>query len=507
MSFLSSTFSGVLDLDPSADLIEYQESWHSRGNFRGAVAALTKQLLGLGLGEDSRIGIMMRNHPDPFAAIISAICMDAVIVSINPMLPDDKLNADLKSLALPVVAGLREDLQRTGVLDTLKAAGSAVIELEPIHKGAKLLGGFEEFDPALVRLTNPGVFVEMLSSGTTGTPKRLPLKRDAYADSFKSAMSYEKGRNVDDPPKIRSGVQIVVSPLAHIGGLWGALSSFAASRRICMLEKFTVDKWCGAIVRHRPKVAGAVPAALRMILDANVPKEDLASLVAVRTGTQPLDPAIALEFLERYDIAVLQNYGATEFSGAVAGWSLSEFHKYFKPKLGSVGRFQPGVEGRIVDEESGKELAAGDEGILELKAKQFGNDGQWLRTTDRAKIDEDGFLFILGRADNAILRGGFKVHPDEVVSVLERHPSVREAVVVGCADRRLGAVPVAAIMLKSGAPEPTEIELKNFAREHLTAYQVPVEFAVVEDVPRTPSMKPALPSVRALLEKKLEKSA
>ena len=103
MSFLSSTFSGVLDLDPSADLIEYQESWHSRGSFRGAVESLTKQLSSLGLGEDSRIGIMMRNHPDPFAAIISAICMDAVIVSINPMLPDDKLNADLEALELPVL--------------------------------------------------------------------------------------------------------------------------------------------------------------------------------------------------------------------------------------------------------------------------------------------------------------------------------------------------------------------------------------------------------------------
>ncbi len=135
-----------------------------------------------------------------------------------------------------------------------------------------------------------------------------------------------------------------------------------------------------------------------------------------------------------------------------------------------------------------------------MKAAQIGNGGEWLRTTDRAVIDEDGFLFIRGRADSAIIRGGFKVHPDDVVQVIEKHPAVREAVVVGLPDRRLGAVPVAAIMLKSGAVVPDTAELAAFARERLLPYQVPTRFLIVEDVPRTPSLKPALPQVRALFE-------
>lgn len=507
MSFLSSTFAGVLDLDGAADLIEFNDEWHKRGDFRDVVISITKLLEELGLGRDDRIGVLKRNHPDSFAAVVATICLDAVIVSINSMLPDEKLNKDLETLAAPVVIGLREDFEREGVLETLKAAGSAVIELDPILKGAQFVEGYSSCDRDRVKLSNPGIFVEMLTSGTTGTPKRIPLKRDAYTDSFKSAMSYEKGRSPDDPPKIRSGVQMVVSPLGHIGGLWGALASFAAGRRICILEKFSVDAWRSAIVRHRPKVAGAVPTALRMILDANVPKEDLSSLIAVRTGTQALDPAIALEFLERYDIAVLQNYGATEFSGAVAGWSLSEFREHFRTKMGSVGKFQPGVEGRVIDPDTDQQCPPNSEGVLELKARQFGNGGAWLRTTDRAKIDEDGFLYILGRTDNAILRGGFKVHPDQVVAVIEQHPAVREAVVVGCPDRRLGAVPVAAIMLKSDATAPSEAELKSFVREQLTAYSVPANFVFVDDVPRTPSLKPSLNAVRDLLEKKLAETA
>jgi long-chain acyl-CoA synthetase len=122
-------------------------------------------------------------------------------------------------------------------------------------------------------------------------------------------------------------------------------------------------------------------------------------------------------------------------------------------------------------------------------------------------IDEDDFLFIKGRADNAILRGGFKVHPDDVNKVLEGHPAVREAVVVGIPDRRLGAVPVAAIMLKSGVAEPGADELKAYARAHLIAYQVPVKFLFVDDVPRTPSLKPALADVRALFEDPIQATA
>ena len=267
---------------------------------------------------------------------------------------------------------------------------------------------------------------------------------------------------------------------------------------MCLVEKFSVQTWRDAVVRHRPKVASAVPAGLRMILDANLPKEDLASLTALRTGTAPLDPAITQEFLDRYDLPVLQNYGATEFAGAVAGWSLGDFRKYYKDKPGSVGRFQPGVTGHVVDPETGAELPAGVEGVLEMKAAQFGNGGAWLRTTDRAIIDEDGFLFIKGRADNAIIRGGFKVHPDDVNKVLESHPAIREAVVVGVPDRRLGSVPVAALILKAGAAAPSEAELAQFVKQHMLPYQVPVRFLVVEDVPRTNSMKPALPQVRAL---------
>jgi acyl-CoA synthetase (AMP-forming)/AMP-acid ligase II len=497
MSLFSQLLNGVLKIDPEAHAIDYQGEWYSWGQLADTIEAIRGELRKIGLGADTRIGIMVRNRPSSFAAVLMAVADDASMISINPLLPDDRLAQDIAGLALPVVIGQVSDIERPGILDAIREASSAVIELDGNLQGARLRPGFETPGPHVVR-EQPDVVVEMLSSGTTGKPKRIPLKRDAFNKSFVGAMSYEKGRKADDPAQLRPGTTILSNPMTHIGGLWGALTCIAGGRKACLLEKFSVESWRDAIVRHRPKVAGAVPAGLRMILDADIPKEDLSSLVALRTGAAPLDFSTTKEFMERYNLPVLQNYGATEFSGAVAGWTLPDFHKFWDKKIGSVGRFQPGVTARVVDQETREEKPAGEEGVLEMKSAQFGIGDEWLKTTDRAVIDEDDFLFIRGRADLAIIRGGFKVHPDDVNKYYELHPAIREAVTVGMPDRRLGAVPMTAIMLKEGAPPPSEAELVAYGKEHMMPYQVPVKFLIVADVPRTPSMKPALPQVREL---------
>jgi acyl-CoA synthetase (AMP-forming)/AMP-acid ligase II len=497
MSVFADLLNGVLAIDPAADAIDYDGRWYSWGELGGTVDAIRAALATIGLGKDTRVGVMVRNRPSPFAAVLTVVAADASMVSINPLLPDDRLAKDIAGLELPVIIGETADLERPGILDAIRAAGTAVIELPGQLAGAHVRAGFETPGPN-VRRDEPGVIIEMLSSGTTGTPKRIPLKRDAFDKSFIAALSYEKDRKEGEPAKLRPGTTILSNPMTHIGGLWGALTCIAGGRKACLLEKFSVGSWRDAIVRHRPKVAGAVPAGLRMILDANLPKEDLSSLVALRTGAAPLDHSITKEFMDRYNLPVLQNYGATEFSGAVAGWTLSDFKQFWDKKVGSVGRFQPGVSARVVDQETGVEKPTGEEGVLEMKSGQFGIGDVWLKTTDRAIIDEDGFLFIKGRADLAIIRGGFKVHPDDVNKYYEQHPAVREAVTVGVEDRRLGAVPVIALMLKAGAVPPSEAELIAFGKEHMMPYQVPTRFLIVDEVPRTPSMKPALPQVREL---------
>ena len=236
---------------------------------------------------------------------------------------------------------------------------------------------------------------------------------------------------------------------------------------------------------------------MKMVIDANVPKEDLASLRAVLSGTAPLTPELQATFQDRYGIPVLITYGATEFAGAVAGWTIHDHREFGVTKIGSVGRAHPGCELRIVDPESGVVLDIDSTGLLEVRSEQV-STREWVRTSDNARIDADGFLWIGGRADGAINRGGFKIDPAGVARVLEQHPAIREAAVVGLPDDRLGEVPVAVLELRAGVEPPSDEELLEFARENLTRYHVPAQFKIVDEMPRTPALKPSLPGLRAL---------
>jgi long-chain acyl-CoA synthetase len=139
-----------------------------------------------------------------------------------------------------------------------------------------------------------------------------------------------------------------------------------------------------------------------------------------------------------------------------------------------------------VNAETGAARPTGEIGLLEARGGQLGGDGAWVRTTDLASLDEDGFLFIHGRADDAINRGGFKIPPSVIEDALAEHPAVDESSAVGIPHPRLGEVPVVAVTLCGDA---TEDELLAFLTERLTRYQRPVDLKIVDTLPRTPSMK------------------
>lgn len=498
MALMTEKLRAIMAIDPDRTEIDFDGADYSWGQIATTVRAIESALDGMGLPEDARVGVMLRNRPGHIAAIIAVLSTDRCLVSLNPILPDDKLFADVEGLSLPVIIADATDIARSGMAEALGRAGSAVIEIGPLLNGVRVLAGRERPTADLAIKRSPGVAIEMLTSGTTGTPKRVPLSRAAFDASFAGFTRYERGREFNEQPQLRSGVTMVVNPLTHIGGIYGCIGALAAGRKIALLEKFSVDGWVSAVKRNRAKVAPAVPSAVRMLLEADVPPEDLSSLSAMISGTAPLPADLVDAFYAKYGIPICGNYGATEFAGAVAGWSIDDFRALWKDKRGAVGRVHGDVEARVVDAETGTILPHGSEGLLELKGAQLGNDMQWLRTTDRAVLDADRFLYIMGRADNAIIRGGFKVHPDDVVKALHDHPAIREAAVVGVADERLGEVPAAAIILRDGAAAPAIDTLKSFLKDRLIAYAVPVHYRFVDDFPRTPSMKPSMPGLKAL---------
>lgn len=490
----------VLALDPSAPAVEYQGVWRTWGRIAADADALQEALARHRLGAATRLGVILRNRPEIVSCILGIIRLEGCLASLNASAPDDRLASDIGAVKAPVLIAVAADWARERVRKAAEDTGALLLSLtdDPTAPVVELPSPRARAED--LRITAPGIAIEMLSSGTTGAPKRIPLTAENLRKALQGAASYEKDRRQDEPARLRGGVQIVTAPLSHIAGITAVMNNVLAGRKICLIDKFTVDAFADSVRRHRPKVAGAPPAAIRMILDADVPREDFSSLVAFRTGTAPLDPALADAFMERFGIPVLQNYGATEFAGGAAGWTLDDFRQHWKDKRGSVGRLNPGTHARTIDADTGEVLAPGESGLLEIQAPNISDGKSWVRTTDLAVVDADRFLWIKGRHDNAIIRGGFKILPDDVVRAMEQHASIREAAVVGLTDARLGQVPAAAYILKAGAAAPSEAEMREFLRDRLMPYQVPVRFLAVPELPRTSSMKANQPALRALFD-------
>ena len=289
---------------------------------------------------------------------------------------------------------------------------------------------------------------------------------------------------------------LIYYPFGNISGVTSMLPPLLKGQRIVLLDKFSLADWRQYVRQHQP-VRGSLPAAgFRMVLDAEVPKEELACFRTIGTGAAPLDPTVQRMFEERYGIPILLSYGATEFGGPVTTMTAEMIAEWGSQKRGSVGRPFGGAKLRVLDPETGEALPAGQEGLLEVMTPRIGPE--WIRTTDIVMIDEDGFIFHRGRSDGAIMRGGFKLLPEVIERALATHSSVAAASVVGLRDERLGQVPAAVVQLRPGAPQPSKEELDVYLRQQVYATHIPVAYQFVDALPRTPSLKVDLPAVRRL---------
>ncbi|BCJ67280.1 hypothetical protein GCM10009779_05030 [Polymorphospora rubra] len=490
---VSERIAQVMRIDPAADALEFKGRWVTWGRLRELGDAVQGILADFGLPPRAPIGMLMRNRPGTVAAILSLLTHEQTLVTVSSLQPDAKLAAELGKLPATVLLAHPDDWARPGVREAAAAAGCLAIAIDDTR--VEVLEPLRRDDAA--DLAKPGTAILMLTSGTTGPPKRVPLTYAGFDAGYAGAAHYESGSAA---VRLRDSVAIVMAPLVHVSGIFTLLLNVQAGRKIALLERFAVDEWLELVTEHRPKAVTLPPTALRMVMAAGVEPERLSFARSVLVGTAPISVEDQLAWEERYGIPVLVVYGATEFAGGIAGWTLDDHRRFSASKRGSVGRAHPGVELRVTDEVTAEPLDAGEVGLLEVKAPQLGRRGsQWVRTTDRARLDEDGFLWIVGRADDVIIRGGFKVSAGTVAETLKLHPAVRDAGVIGLDDPRLGQVPVAAVEVAPGKSVDEEA-LKQFARERLTPYQVPVRIHVVDSLPRTAALKVSGPLLRELLE-------
>lgn len=392
-----------------------------------AAGALREQ----GVGRGDCVALLLPNHPAFVAAFHGALRLGAVVVPVNPLLSGREQRERIADTGARIV--VEGDLAGPVYSEVAEAAGA---------------------DAAVV----------LYSSGTTGVPKRIELTHAGLRRNAEYVASDALALREDD-------VLFGSAPLAHVFAMTGCMNAAIAARAcLALVERFDPDAAVDLIEREHVTVFMGVPAMCVALLATG----RRATLRLAHVGGAPLAVDTLLAFEERFGAVVLEGYGMTEVGGMATA-----SHASRPRKPGSVGTPAAGGQLRIEGDPVG-------EVMLLSPTVMRGHDG-WLATGDIGYLDDDGYLFLVDRKKDVILRGGYSVYPRQVEEVLFSHPHVREAVVVGVPDDRVGEEVVALVIPADDACDPEQ--LQAYARERVAAYAYPRRVLLVDDFPRSASGK------------------
>ena len=447
-----------------------------------------------GVQPGDRVGIMLPNVPYFAIAYYGVLRMGAVVVPMNVLLKKREVAfycTDPGSKVLLAWHGFAEDAE-AGAAE----AGTECIIVEP--------GSFEQLladaEPAheLADVDGSDTAVILYTSGTTGTPKGAELTHDNLSRNAEVASELFEYTGDD---VIFGGL-----PMFHSFGQTCALNcGILVGATITLLPRFEAAKALEIIARDKVTVMLGVPTMYSAMLhDDSAGSADTSTLKLCGSGGAAMPVEVMRAFEAKFGCKILEGYGLSETS-PVASFN----HPDKERKPGSIGTPIKGVEMKVVDED-GKEVAQGEVGEVIIKghnvmkgywnrpdatAEMLAGDG-WFRTGDMARVDEDGYFFIVDRKKDLIIRGGYNVYPREVEEIVYEHPAVREVAIVGVPHAELGEEVGAAVALKDGA-QLTADELQAFVRENVAAYKYPRVVWFVDELPKGPTGKILKREIRA----------
>jgi len=340
--------------------------------------------------------------------------------------------------------------------------------------------------------------VVLFTSGTTSKPKMVLLRHSHLVSYVLQTVEFASA----DPD---TAVLISVPPY-HIAGVGTILSNVYAGRRMVYLPNFTASDWLDVVRQEGVTNAMVVPTMLaRIVEELGGSPADLPSLQAIAYGGARMPVNVLEAALASFpDTAFANAYGLTETSSTIAvlgpddhRLAMTADDDAARRRLSSVGRLVPGVEGQIRAED-GTVLPVGEIGEVWVRGPQVSGeyvglgssldaDG-WFPTKDRGSFDEEGYLYIEGRSDDTIIRGGENIAPEEVEAVLYGHPEIREAAVVGVPDDEWGERIVAVCVTEAGASLGPDV-VRGFVRERLRGSRTPDEVVFVAELPYTQTGK------------------
>ena len=442
-------------------------------------------LRSIGVEPGDRVGIMLPNVPYFALCYYGILRAGGVVVPMNVLLKKRETGFYLKDPQAKAVFawGDFEEAAAAGAQE----AGAECFGVIP-GEFEKLLAEQEPFTEVVDREADDTAVI-LYTSGTTGTPKGAEL---THGNMRQNCEISGELFSLDD-----SAVALGALPLFHsFGQTCGLNAIILRGGTLTLIPRFDPVKALEIIERDKVNVFEGVPTMFGAMLHAsNADTADFSTLKVCASGGSAMPVEVMKSFEEKFGCSVLEGYGLSETS------PVASFNQPDRPsKPGSIGTPIRGVEMKLVGED-GEEVAQGEVGEIAIKGHNvmkgyWGREDAtaeaikdgWFFSGDLAKVDEDGFYFIVDRKKDMIIRGGYNVYPREIEEVLYEHPAVREAAVVAMPHPDLGEEVGAAVSLKEGQQVTAE-ELQAHAKEQVAAYKYPRLIWFLDDLPKGPTGK------------------
>jgi len=480
----------VLERFGDRDALLFEGTWHRSAALAGRAARAAAGFAGLGVRPGDRVVVLMANCPEVGITYSALWRAGAVPTPVLFLLTEDEIRHVVRDSGAVALVTTQEFLPKVQAaaagLPVVVVGAGGTVSFAELESGAEL---------ALVDRDGADLAALLYTGGTTGRSKGVALTHEGLgaAGEAAAAAAHRPGRTRG----------LLPLPLAHAYGLLvtvGALHAREPGTAVLM-RWFDPAGWVALVEEHRVQTSALVPSMLQMLLAQPLEEHDLTCLERVGSGGAPLAVEVAAEFERRVPgCEVSEGYGCTETSALISTQPAQR-------RLGSVGTPVPGVEVRI-DGTTGP----GQDGEICVRgpvlmqgywnspeATAFALRAGWLHTGDVGHLDDDGYLYVVDRIKDLIIRGGFNVYPRDVEDLLLSHPQVLGAAVVGRPDPKLGEAVVAFVQLAPGSPLTPE-QIIAFSREHLGAYKYPREVRILDAIPLTSVMKTDRKALRASLQ-------
>lgn len=482
---------------PDKPLVHINDRSFSYAQIDEISGRIASSLLSLGLRRGDKVAVQLPNVPQFLFTYFGILKAGLVMVPLNPLLRAGEVAYHLEDSEsrLLITFELCAEEARQGAL---KAGDLPTYVVNSPGSDARPEGTkhydelyFAEDTREIVPLPSDETAVLLYTSGTTGKPKGAELTHFQLFMNCTVAGELFGFRDDD--------IGLAVLPLFHVFGLSSVLNtSVRYQGTLVLVPRFEPQPVIDAIDKHRCTIFSGVPTMYFSLLEADLGDRDLSSLRIGVSGGAAI-PGEAIRAFEKKvpGCVILEGYGLSE-SASTATFNISAD----KRKVLSAGKPIWGVDIKIVDDE-GTELPPGQHNVGEIVIRGHNimkgyynkpeataevlRDG-WFHTGDLAYADEDGYLFIVDRKKDLIIRGGYNVYPREVEEVLYQHPDVAEAAVIGQPDGRLGEEVVAVVALNGGSAVTSE-DIAAFAQERLAAYKYPRVVRVIDELPKGPTGK------------------